>query len=237
MTSMTTPATSAVSSNSDSMANPDEPVRGGRPRSPAADHALIRATLETLEEDGYAGLSMAGVAKRAGVSATTLYRRWSCKADMVAAAVATLSPVVDRPDTGTLAQDLRLVLRGRAKALRSDEGKLLLGLLAEIVKHPDMYVAVKQRLTESNLNVLADLVERAVGRGEIPAIDLHLALDFIAGPFWSKLLAGNAPTDHFVDDVVPMLVAALKAAPTPRTRRRQLAPTDPSVGRRPDATQ
>jgi AcrR family transcriptional regulator len=191
-----------------------EPARGGRPRSTAADHALIRATLQTLQEDGYAGLSMAGVAKRAGVSATTLYRRWSSKEDLVVAAVSTLSPLVDHPETGTLVEDLRIVLRQRADSLRSEQGKVLIGLLAEILKNPSVFAIVRQRLTGSNLQVLADVLQAATRRGEIPPIDLDLAFDVIAGPFWSQMLGGTAPSQEFVDDIVPMLVAALQAAPT-----------------------
>src|SRR5581483_7883463 len=77
---------------------------GGRPRSPAVDRALIAATLAILAEEGYARLSMAGV------SGTTLYRRWPSKEDLVGAALASLAPSLSCPDTGTLAGDLTALL-------------------------------------------------------------------------------------------------------------------------------
>ena len=55
----------------------------GRPRSTAADLAIMRATIQILVEDGYDGLTMAGVAQRAGVSTATLYRRYESKVDLV----------------------------------------------------------------------------------------------------------------------------------------------------------
>jgi AcrR family transcriptional regulator len=192
--------------------DPAPPTRGGRPRSQALDRALLDATLATLQEEGYARLSMLGVAKRAGVPATTLYRRWSSKAELVVAAIATLTPVIDRPDTGSLAEDLRIAMRQRAQTLSSDEGLLFLGLLVETLKSPDLFTAVRDRLS-GNLKVVAEVVDQAVQRGEIPPIDLNLALDVIAGPFWSRLLSGVPPTPDQVDDLVPMIVAALKAAP------------------------
>jgi AcrR family transcriptional regulator len=39
------------------------------------DEAVIAATLGLLAELGYAGLTLAGVARRAGVSKSALYRR------------------------------------------------------------------------------------------------------------------------------------------------------------------
>jgi AcrR family transcriptional regulator len=237
-----------------SVNDPNQGARGGRPRSTDADHALLTATLATLQEHGYAGLSMIGVAKRAGVSATTLYRRWSTKADLVAAAVATLNPIMDVPDSGTIIEDLRIVLRHRAEALRNQEGKVFIGLIVEIIKNPEAFAAVKERFGNRNVSVLAEIVARAVDRGEIPPIDTNLALDVIAGPFWSRMLAGDAPSDQYVDDILPMLVAALKAAPTPSpeptpstgstastpsppvatvsTRRRPAGSAEPGVGRR-----
>ena len=46
----------------------------GRPRSTAADLAIVHATIEILLKDGYDGLTMAGVAQRAGVSTATVSR-------------------------------------------------------------------------------------------------------------------------------------------------------------------
>lgn len=50
---------------------PEESTRG-RPRSSVADQAISEATLGLLLEVGYGGLTMAGVAHRAGVSTATL---------------------------------------------------------------------------------------------------------------------------------------------------------------------
>ena len=91
--------------------------RPGRHRSEAADEAIMAATLELLGEHGYGGVTMAGVIERAGVSSATLYRRFSNKDDLVAAAVATLVPSALEIDTGSLAGDLKAFVAALSRAL------------------------------------------------------------------------------------------------------------------------
>src|SRR2546425_10207315 len=57
-------------------------VHRGRPRSAEADAAIRQATVDLLVAEGYANLTMSGVAARAGVSTATLYRRWSSKVEL-----------------------------------------------------------------------------------------------------------------------------------------------------------
>jgi len=73
----------------------------GRPRSTAADLAIVHATIEILLQDGYDGLTMAGVAQRAGVSTATLYRRYESKIDLVVGCITTHKDEFHEPvDTG-----------------------------------------------------------------------------------------------------------------------------------------
>ncbi|MBW2424690.1 MAG: helix-turn-helix transcriptional regulator, partial [Deltaproteobacteria bacterium] len=68
----------------------EEASRGaGRPRDPAADEAIIGATLELIAESGFDGLRVSDVADRARVSKATMYRRWPTKHDLVLAALRT----------------------------------------------------------------------------------------------------------------------------------------------------
>jgi AcrR family transcriptional regulator len=53
-----------------------EPQPSGRPRDPQKDHDVLTATRQLLAEVGYQRTSIAAVARRAGVGAPTIYRRW-----------------------------------------------------------------------------------------------------------------------------------------------------------------
>ena len=59
----------------------------GRPRDGQIDDAVLRATVELLERDGYLQLTIANVAERAGTTKPAIYRRWPTKAHLVHEAV------------------------------------------------------------------------------------------------------------------------------------------------------
>jgi AcrR family transcriptional regulator len=188
--------------------------RGGRPRSPAADQALLHAALVSLEEDGYARLSMVGVAKRAGVSGTTLYRRWSSKEDLVVAALESLSGGVDYPDTGSLAGDLANVLHQAAAAFRSEEGRVLRGLIGEVFKNPELAALVQDRMSGPKRQLFIAMLDRAIARNEIPPLDPTIAINLVFGPVFHRFMVdSDSLTPEVVDYLVPMMIAALKAAP------------------------
>src|SRR5215475_3487601 len=80
-----------------------------RPRLPSADQVIVEATRVLLLENGYAGVSIEGVAARAGVAKTTIYRRWPSKAELVFEVAIHRSRLGPAPDTGTLVGDLAAV--------------------------------------------------------------------------------------------------------------------------------
>ncbi|HJP74653.1 MAG TPA: TetR/AcrR family transcriptional regulator [Pseudonocardiaceae bacterium] len=59
----------------------------GRPRDPAVDDAILRAALELFKANGFADTSIDAVAKRAGVTRVTVYRRFAGKEELLAKAL------------------------------------------------------------------------------------------------------------------------------------------------------
>lgn len=57
--------------------------RIGRPRSERARIAVLQAVDDLLVEQGYAALTMKGIAERAGVGRQTVYRWWNNKAEIL----------------------------------------------------------------------------------------------------------------------------------------------------------
>src|SRR5215469_12993073 len=115
----------------------------GRPRSTKADQSLREAALQVFVEDGLEAMSMEKVAKLAGVSKLTLYRRWPSKVELVRDVLARLSEQVPIADTGSLRSDLLALLRAAYLAsTASPAGQILPRLVGEIATHPallDLY--------------------------------------------------------------------------------------------------
>src|ERR1700710_2802836 len=106
--------------------------RAGRPRDPSRDEAIVAATLAIFAEEGYAGVTIEGVAARAGVGKATVYRRWVSKEQLVVDAVKLGCHLTDHlPDTGDVRADLASMLHGLIDKLRSDNGPVLVAFMAE----------------------------------------------------------------------------------------------------------
>src|SRR3954469_20526368 len=102
------------------------PRAQGRPRSAAADTAILAATRAALVELGWGKLTMGDVATRAGVAKTTLYRRWAGKNELVVDAVAVLFDELELPDRGSLQADIEDVVLQFAALLALPEARTAL---------------------------------------------------------------------------------------------------------------
>ena len=101
-------------------AAPDAPSApsAGRPRSEEAHRAILEATLSLLVDVGYSGLTVEGVAQRAGVGKATIYRRWPSKLPLVIEAFRQL-PGLEEADTGDLATALEQMLKSYLRTSHS----------------------------------------------------------------------------------------------------------------------
>ena len=172
------------------MSTTEEARRPGRPRSAAADSAILQATLELLLDTGYRGLTMEQVRARAGVGKATLYRRYGSKEELVAAAVRHLNQEIPVPDTGTVRDDI-LAVAGSvlAAATRVGAATFMPRMLAESAGDPEMHRIFYENLVAPRRAVMAAVLRRGVERGELrPDLDVELAVDLIGGPWVYRLL-------------------------------------------------
>ncbi|WTL26618.1 TetR/AcrR family transcriptional regulator [Streptomyces sp. NBC_01498] len=180
--------------------------------------AIRSAVFEELAAVGFARMSIEGIARRAGVGKTAVYRRWKSKLalvlDLVSAVAAQGLPV---PATGSLYGDVRALLEVASHALRHPlASRVIPDLLVEAARHPEISDAIKSALLDGDHGIAAVVVREAVARGELPAgTDPDLALDLIAGPLYWRLVVvrGDLPAGY-LDDLATTAVTAL-------TRRRE----------------
>ncbi|MEJ2217185.1 MAG: TetR/AcrR family transcriptional regulator [Gemmatimonadota bacterium] len=157
----------------------------------------MEAAIDGLAEDGFEGLTMEGVAARAGVGKATVYRRWSSKEALVRGAVEAFVSGIAIPNSGSVETDL-LVLMGEAvEVYRGRPGRLMPGLISAMARHPELARVVREDFLRARRSALRTVVRRGIERGELrPDVDVELALDFLGGPLFYRLLVTGGPLDE-----------------------------------------
>jgi AcrR family transcriptional regulator len=178
--------------------------------------AIRDAVMRELAEVGYGRLSIEAVARRAGVGKTAVYRRWSSKLEMVLELVSTVAGQrLPLPDTGSLRGDLEMLLRIAARALQHPmASQIIPDLLAEAARNPQIEQTLQQALRANQRDVGAQLIGRAVARGELPAgADPEVAVDLIVGPLYWRLAVARTPLPKgYLTRMAAAIAAALGTA-------------------------
>ena len=187
--------------------------RPGRQRSEACDALILETTLELLGETGYAGLTVAAVIDRSGVSSATLYRRWPTKQELVIAAVSTLVPEPVDTDTGSLAGDLEVFVQHVAASTVARREDVADALSTEKKRNPELAALLRERFLAPRLVDLKGILVRAKRRGEITSVPSpEVALSLIVGPLHHRTQSLGEPlTPAFVRAITTYAVNALSA--------------------------
>jgi len=187
--------------------------RAGRPRSAAVDAAILDAALRLLSSEGYARMSMDGLAAEAGVSKATIYLRYGSKADLATAALAHLRETGQPAPTGDLRGDLVAQLRQlRANAERVSAMSLVGTCLMEEQHTPELLRLFRERTLQPRRGLLRDMLVAARERGAIaPDADLEAAIDLFMGAYQSHYLSGDPFPAEWEQRIVDTLMRALRA--------------------------
>ncbi|HZA76920.1 MAG TPA: TetR/AcrR family transcriptional regulator [Acidimicrobiales bacterium] len=158
------------------------------------EEAVFEAALGLLATRDYREITMETLAGRAGVSRTTIYRRWPSKAAVVAAAVSSLYlDRVEVPDTGALSEDLVALLSETYRVMADGDGRVLEQLVRQSGQNPEL-VHVVSSILYARRRLYATMLNRAIAREELsPEVDQELLLDLLLGPLWFRLLVSGAP--------------------------------------------
>ncbi|RSS99181.1 TetR/AcrR family transcriptional regulator [Streptomyces sp. WAC07149] len=176
--------------------------------------AIRAAVVEELAAVGFARMSIEGIARRAGVGKTAVYRRWKSKLhlvlDLIGAVAADGIPV---PATGSLYGDVRALLEVMSHVLRHPVASAVIpDLLVEAARNPEIADAVRGALVEGQRRLAEGIVSEAVARGELPAgADPEHALDLVIGPlYWRQVVVRDAVAAGYLDGLARSVVAGLR---------------------------
>jgi AcrR family transcriptional regulator len=191
-------------------------ARRGRPRDAAADDAILRATVDLLDEAGFDRLTIEAVAARAGVGKPTIYRRWHSKAELVVDAVTILFPFTPASPEHSDDDDIAdMVLRFVHGVAASPMSRVLPALLASADWNRGLGATFRERYLGPRRAYLAALIRQAANSGTIsPHADPEAAVDLLFGPlFYHWLASGQPPDERIARHRVTLAWRALQAGP------------------------
>jgi AcrR family transcriptional regulator len=183
-------------------------------RSERARQAILGAALELCSEQSYAGLTMEGIAKRAGVGKQTIYRWWPSKAAILLEALKERAEdTLDFPDTGDLTADLRTqmtqVVRAFTDPLFAAYSK---GLIAAAQSDSDIADAVVDTIIKPRVDLCTERLAKAQRSGKIrPDLDLRDLVELLYAPLYYRLLLHTRPvTESQVDTILAVTLTGAR---------------------------
>lgn len=178
--------------------------------------AILDATLQLLSEVGYDRLTIDAVAALARSSKTTIYRRWPDKSALVCAAL--ISASEGHPELGpganSLREDLLALIALFAKVATAEDPAAFASLLAAAQKDAAIATAVRDTAVEPRRRDCRDVIQRAIGRGELSEPRLAAILyDTAIGQMMVRFLLQSDGFDEIqqIDFVDNTLIPVLKA--------------------------
>lgn len=189
----------------------------GRPRSEAVSQSILEAALDLIAEHGnIADVSVEGVAELSGVSKASIYRRWSSKEELIAAAMASIkAPLPDTMPRTSLRDDLIHLGHSMTRTFGPRDMKVVKCLMLAL-KDPE-YKHHHDRLVEQRRTFVRETFAYWAERGQVrPDLDLHLAVAMIVSPMLTIYvygqyadLQGPDTIEHLVDALIGGIGTAL----------------------------
>lgn len=179
-------------------------VGGRSARIQSAVHEAVRRLGAETDRDE---LTVPQIAAEAGVTPSTIYRRWGDLSALLAdVAVERLRPVADPEDTGAVTSDLRVFIEQFMEEMSSDVGR---ALIRDVFSTSEAAYPVSCAcFTQDHLETI---VSRAKARGETP-FDIDEVIDHVVAPIIYHILYGGR---ELTLDYCHSLLDRLQSLPRP----------------------
>ncbi|MFS0694115.1 TetR/AcrR family transcriptional regulator [Streptomyces nitrosporeus] len=198
---------------------PDTGPRRGRPRSAAAERAILDAVTGLLEAGEPLGaLSVERIARTAGVGKATIYRRWSGKEELFVDVLRDMEPAEPVLSGTAGLDDLRILLESmRTRGVAQRSSVFLHNVFAQMKSHPRLWAAYQDTVVAPRRAALLAAVRRAVDAGELRGdLDAELLSDLFAGPVLVRTI--HRPDAPLPEELVEHILRALLQGLAPEAR-------------------
>jgi AcrR family transcriptional regulator len=187
-------------------------------RSARVRAAVMEALLAELAEKGLGEITMEGLARRADVNKTTLYRRWGSKEDLVLDALLELGERrVPIPDTGSLHDDLLTVAREIVASVTTPDAGAVIRAVAADPSSDSRLIDAVRHFWDVRFSLLGEIIHRAIERGELPRdTEPKPLVEGLLGGIYLRLLVTREPLD---DEFMVGLANFVAGPSAPRSTR------------------
>lgn len=188
------------------------PTRG-RPRDEHIDTAVLEATAGALDDNGYRGVAIEDVARRAGVSKSAVYRRWPNRRRLVLAVLEERLGRIGTPSTGCTLCDLHECLVLVTQAVSRLGAGTLAQLTAEGADDPDLHEELMEVVVEPPRRAVHRTLFAARERGDLTDdVDLPLTVDVLSSLTLYRQLFGDDPmAPKEIETVVTTMLRGIAA--------------------------
>lgn len=196
----------------------------GRPRDPGRSQSILAAALALGGELGFDALTVEGIAERAGVGKTTIYRRWpNAFAIVMDAFQAEVMRTVPLEYRASARETFTGAMLSLARLYRGRHGKMLRALVGRAQGDRTLMDVLSMRWVEPRRKLARAIIQRGIENGELkPGLDPDIVLDALYGPIYHRLLVPYAHanlSDKFVHAVVETVFGGVEV---PREHRKMI---------------
>jgi AcrR family transcriptional regulator len=166
----------------------------GRQRDPGTDVALIEAVLDLVSAGStLSGLSLVEIAKHAGVSRNSLYRRWKTKDALYLDVLDSINRPLPTELKPTAVEDLAGLLELVVeRTMDKRANRMLRALNAEAEAFPELFSRYYEEIVAPRREAVYRAIQRGVERGEIrPDVDEALLTDVLVAPILARTASGG----------------------------------------------
>lgn len=187
--------------------------------------AVANAVIQELSESGIENFSIPRAAARAGISNSSMYRRWSNKAALIAFAGGRIArQSIPFPDCGSLREDLIRVLAEVSESFRDPSSRSMIGMAFSSSDSPEVQ-HTQSTFWKLRVEEQQAMFDRAIARGEIDeATDTGEIVERVIGPLFFRYFMSRRPvTSEFLQNLADSVLANLPVAsaqPVKRERAR-----------------
>ena len=197
---------------------------GARRRNLDTKAAILAATYELLQEQGFDRLTIEGAAARAGIGKATVYRWWASKGALAVEAFLThVTPVIEFRSTGCARQDISRQMRRLAEAYSGPTGTVVREMIASSQFDPEALRLFNEGYLEPRRADARTILEQGIKRGEFRAdLDPDIVIDGLYAPIYYRLLVGKPLTDeNFLATIEGPVLDSISVLPHGEANRRK----------------